>query len=88
MTIRELIAELHDELALLEQVINSLERLSPAEMLGSIHPPAAGGRAYLTSHRSRGGQSGSMNATGLYPPQDRLWRPGAALRANLDEGSL
>jgi len=70
MFIREIIAELHDELALLEQVINSLERLSPAEMMGSVHPPAWREGALITSHRpaAKTCQSGSTSLVGLAQP--------------------
>jgi hypothetical protein len=88
MLIQEIIAALHDELALLEQVIVSLEKLSPAEMLGSVHPPAWRGRAHVTRHRSRDGQNGLTSGAGLSQPKARLCCPGAALSANRDERSL
>jgi len=70
MFIQEILAGLHDELALLEQVIISLEKLSPAEMLGSVHPPARSRRPDVTRHWGRHGQGCSMNGARLSPPQD------------------
>jgi len=70
MLIREIIAELHDELARLERVIVGLEKLLPAKMPGNAHSAARTGSSGAATHRNRHGQRGSMNGAHLSAPRD------------------